>query len=106
MAALAACVATALVSAPAIAHDHEGHVWGRGHDRDDYEGHGWGRGHDRDDEGYRDHEWHGYHHGYEHGDRDWGYYGRPQYSYRCHRDGTTGALIGALAGGLLGNGLA
>jgi len=100
VAALAASVATALVPAAAMAHDHDGYAWGRGDD--------WGHGNGYRDQDYRD--------GYERHDDgrryyadtgyDQGYYGRPQYRYRCHRDGTTGAVIGAIAGGLLGNGLA
>ncbi len=98
--ALVASVATALVPAAAMAHDRDGYSWGRGDD--------WSYGN-----GYRDQN---YRHDYERRDDgrryyadtgyDRGYYGQPQYRYRCHRDGTTGALIGAIAGGLLGNGLA
>lgn len=34
------------------------------------------------------------------------YYAPTQYHYRCRRNGTTGAIVGAIAGGLLGNGIA
>lgn len=103
IAALTASVATAFTPVAAMAHDHDGYEWGRGDDR----------GYDN---GYRDHDRRDYRDGYEpreDGRRyyvetgyDREYYGRPQYRYRCHRDGTTGAIIGAIAGGLLGNGLA
>lgn len=33
-------------------------------------------------------------------------YGRPGYRYRCQGSGTTGTIVGAIAGGLIGNGLA
>lgn len=31
------------------------------------------------------------------------YYGRNSYSYRCRNDGTTGTVLGAIVGGLLGD---
>jgi hypothetical protein len=49
----------------------------------------------RDDRGY-----------YNQGGYAQGYRTPARYSYRCEGSGTTGTLIGALAGGLLGNGLA
>jgi len=51
----------------------------------------------------RDYENRGYYPNGGYGD---GNYGRPRVTYRCHNDGSTGAIIGALAGGLLGNGIA
>lgn len=84
-------------STPAMARDH-----GR------YQGH-YDRGYGYGDRHYRGY---GYDRGYRH-DRDYayrgGYYdGGPRYYrggyYRCGRDsGTGGAIIGAIAGGLLGN---
>lgn len=113
IAALAASVATALVPATAMAHDHYGNGWGYGrYQNDDGDG-GWyrhqrdgDRGYDRRDYGRDDRE--GYASNGYYADQGYrqAYYARPQYSYRCHSDGTTGAIIGALAGGLLGNGLA
>jgi len=50
----------------------------------------------------RDHGWHGHrsHHGYSNNH----YRGRHYAGYRCKRDsGTGGLLVGAIAGGLLGN---
>lgn len=110
MAALAASVATALVPAAAMAHDQYDN--GRGYDRYENGDGGW-YGHQRD--GYRGYDRSDYRGGYAGGygggyyaDPGYrqAYYGRPQYRYRCHNDGTTGTIIGALAGGLLGNGLA
>jgi hypothetical protein len=53
---------------------------------------------------------HGYHGGYGHGGYGHhGYGGRGGYyrgGYRCHSGGGTGAIIGALGGGLAGNAIA
>lgn len=45
----------------------------------------------------------GYHRGY---DRHHGYHGRGDYDRRCRNSGTGGAIIGGVAGGLLGNAVA
>jgi len=109
-----AMAAPALTPTAAFAQDNG---WHRGHDRgDDHRGDrgNWDRGHDRGD-----HSWRG-----DRNERGWdpqrSYYngnyqerrlGRNDRIYRggdgryyCKRnDGTTGLVIGALAGGLLGN---
>ena len=86
-AALAMGVASlAATATPAMARDG----WGRHYERGDYY---------RGDRGYR-----GYRDGYYRGDgyyRD-GYY-RGYRGYRCRDNGTGGTIIGAIAGGLLGN---
>lgn len=78
-----------IAATPAMARDHYRH-----YDRGDYY-----RGYDRGDH-YR-----GYNRGYDRGDyRD--YRGRNYYRgdrYRCRDNGTGGAIIGAIAGGLLGH---
>lgn len=125
IAAIAATFATAVMPAAAMAHDHDSYGWSRGDDRgyddggrdsDRYGDHPDYRGsYDRDGyagyngyDGGRDYYRNGYGRGGYYADTGYqqGYYGRPQYGYRCHRDGSTGAIIGALAGGLLGNGIA
>ncbi len=67
---------------------------------------GYYRGYDNYNRGYNNR---GYDRGYRgyRGDRDQyrnnrGYRGNDSY-YRCRRDGTAGTIIGAIAGGLLGN---
>lgn len=88
-AALAMGVASFAVAAPAQARHH--------YDRGDYyRGDGYNRGYN----GYRGN---GYYRGdgYYRGNR--AYYGDRRSSYRCRRgDGTTGTILGAIAGGLLG----
>ncbi|WP_426386588.1 glycine zipper 2TM domain-containing protein [Sphingobium sp. R-21] len=87
-AALAMGVASlAATATPAMARDG----WGRHYERGDYY---------RGDRGYR-----GYRDGYYRGDgyyRD-GYYRGYRGGYRCRDNGTGGTIIGAIAGGLLGN---
>jgi hypothetical protein len=120
MAALAATIVTAVVPAAAMAQDryHDGYAgyynqrqgdWQRrGDDRRDDRGYnrrqdGYAqRGYDapvryayRDDRGYYSQR------GYERG-----YRAPTGYSYRCQGSGTTGTILGAIAGGLLGNGVA
>src|SRR3546814_14599252 len=82
-------MATTAAPTAALAHDRGKHHWHKKHDR----GHYRDRGYDRDRGYYRDA-------GYYRGDR--------RYSgYRCKRDnGTGGLVIGAIAGGLLGNEIA
>ncbi|SEQ91697.1 glycine zipper 2TM domain-containing protein [Sphingobium sp. YR768] len=94
-AALAMGVASLAVSAaPAQARDHY-----RGYDRGDYYRGGYDRGYRGYDRGYRgDYYRGGYDRGYR-GDRYRGYRG----GYRCRDNGTGGTIIGAIAGGLLGN---
>jgi uncharacterized protein YcfJ len=95
-AALAMGIASfAATATPAAARDHD--RYGR-YDRGDYYG---GRGYDRGYRGY-DRDYRGYDRGYRgnsynRGDR---YY---RSSYRCRDNGTGGTIIGAIAGGLLGN---
>lgn len=84
----------AVTATPAMARDG----WGR-HDRGDYRGY---RGH----RGYRGDYYRGYRGGYR-GDYYRGYRGYRggdyRYRYRCRDNGTGGTIIGAIAGGLLGN---
>lgn len=82
-AAALASMAVVGVAVPAQARHHDG--WGGGHG---YHHGGYGHG------GYG-------HHGY-YGGRG-GYY---RGGYRCHSGGGTGAIIGALGGGLAGNAIA
>ena len=70
-------------------------------------------GGDRYEQAYRDAYRDGYNHGpryrERYGYRDGGrYYDRGDYRYRDYRrcDGTTGTIVGAIAGGLLGNAVA
>lgn len=100
-------------------HDQQGR-WGGGEDRRDDRGYARrdGSGRDREYRAYdnRGYENQGYYRGYSRQYENRGYYpengygggyqGRPRVTYRCHNDGSTGAIIGALAGGLLGNGIA
>src|SRR3546814_7474674 len=84
--AIAAMMATTAAPTAALAHDRGKHHWHKKHDR----GHYRDRGYDRDRGYYRDA-------GYYRGDRRY-------YGYRCKRDnGTGGLVIGAIAGGLMGN---
>lgn len=103
IAALAASLASAVLPSAAMAHDRYRGDWDRGgsyyQDDDD-----WGRRDDnyRYDRGRYDDD-RGYY-------ADSGYYPRDYHrryhGYRCHRDGSTGAILGALAGGLIGDGIA
>lgn len=124
--ALAASVATALAPSVAQARDHNSSGWqgdrGRGERRDGWDHDGRRGDHWRGDRGRG--EYRGYtggryysqpyygqgyyqdHASYADNGYGGGYYGRPTYRYRCHSDGAAGTIIGAIAGGLLGNGLA
>lgn len=110
-----------LTAAPAAARDHDGYGrgWDGGYDRGGYDRGGYGGGYE-----------HGYDRGYDRGYRGYrgpaaypgpvvyggpayyrpGYYrDAPRYrgnAYRCRDNGVGGALIGAVAGGLLGNSVA
>lgn len=119
-AAIAATTLTAITPTAVLAHDHGDrggwHQRGDNDDGDDrYQGREWNdRGrYERQGfyrEGYRDH---GYYRGDDryYGRRDGGYndrghgYRQPV-RYRCRDDGTGGLIIGAIAGGLLGNEIA
>jgi hypothetical protein len=89
---LAAISISAFSATPALArkhhHDYRPGDYYRGYDRGYDRGYGW-NGYDR---GYRDR-------GYRHNSR---YYDRYGYE-RCRDEGKGGAVIGAVAGGLLGN---
>ena len=129
-AVLATALTSAMVPVAASAHDHDGYGWqsdrgDRGDYRRDY------RAERRDDwryrrqgQGYYAAPAYGYGQGYAQGYGN--YYAQPGYGssyqretypvqqgyyqqnngYRCHSDGTTGAILGAIAGGLIGNGVA
>lgn len=60
--------------------------------------------------GYRGDRYRGYRDGYYRGDRSYrgrdGYYRGDRYRYRCRDSGAGGTVIGAIAGGLLGNSVA
>lgn len=94
---LAALSISTLSATPALArhdrHDYRPGDYYRGYDRGYDRGHGWS-GYDR---GYGDR-------GYRHnsGYNDGGYYDKNG-RYRCRDEGKGGAVIGAVAGGLLGN---
>ncbi len=124
-AALAASVATALVPSAAMARDHgwsDSDRGDRGNWRDDDHGRGNHRGWDHGDrrdhyryrggyDGYSGRYAQSYGRGYYResayeGDGRYGgaYYGRP--TYRCGNNGSAGTIIGAIAGGLIGNGIA
>jgi hypothetical protein len=105
VAALAASFVTGAVPTVAMAHPRYDDSWGQQRDGDQGGDRGWYRRHRDDGRGYEPQGY--YDRGYyaQAGYRD-EYRARPDYGYRCHRDGTTGAIIGALAGGLLGHGLA
>ncbi|WP_298670717.1 glycine zipper 2TM domain-containing protein [uncultured Sphingomonas sp.] len=118
-AAMAATFAAAIMPAAAVAQDR---YWnGRADDRYDHSrfderdryqgGDNWRDRRSWDDRGYRSRGWEndgysrdrGY---YDQTGYERSYYARPQYHYRCRRSGTTGTIVGAIAGGLLGNGIA
>ncbi len=117
-AALIATVAAGLVPATASARDRDGY---RNNDSRDYRGDR--RDYDRGDRYYGRHD-NGRHNGWSKHRRGYGgdgYYGRQSYAYggdryydrgryyrgdRCRRDGSTGTILGAIAGGLIGNGVA
>jgi hypothetical protein len=86
--AAATMVVTSLgVAAPASARDHGYDRYGNGRYERDY------RGYQRDD--YRDYRRNDY--------RDARYQNNYRGNYRCNNDGTTGTIIGAIAGGLIGH---
>lgn len=92
-AALAMGAASLAVTAkPAMARDG----WGRHYDRGDYY---------RGDRGYRGYRGDGYYRGggYYRGDSYYRGYRGYRGGYRCRDNGTGGTIIGAIAGGLLGN---
>jgi hypothetical protein len=98
-AALATVAGGALAAAPANAQYYGGYNGGyssRGH-----YGNGYNRGYygNRDYYGNR-YSANRYGTGY-YGNRS--YYGRNSYSYRCRGNGTTGTVLGAIVGGLLGD---
>ena len=106
---LAASVALAAIPTTAMAHDHYYSGWSQD-DEDNYDDDGgvysdypdYSYGHDYYDNGYYGQD-DSYYAGSGYDD---GYYRQPRYRYRCHGSGTTGAIVGAIAGGLLGNGIA
>jgi Ni/Co efflux regulator RcnB len=125
-AAVAATLVTAMAPVTAMAQDryrsdgegysqpdeHGGWSRDRGDEHGNWRDHqGYDRQHDRYAErgfrgeqvGYRYDNRRGY---YERAGYDGSYYNRPIYRYRCQGNGTTGTIVGAIAGGLLGNGLA
>ena len=112
--AIVASLGTAVVPTAATARDHDRYDnsgygdYGRG-DRYDNGRHGGYRNDGyRNDRRYRDGRY----------DNRRGYYGQQAYGggygnyyrgrdrYRCHNNGSTGTIVGAIAGGLLGNGIA
>lgn len=132
-AVLAASLAAAVAPVAASAHDHDGYGWqddenggyGRG---DDWRAREW-QARERQRIEYQRRAYYerraeyqqrayGYNNGYA-GGYNGGYYAQPAYNgyereayvqpyrqdngYRCHGDGTGGAILGALAGGLLGH---
>jgi hypothetical protein len=115
--ALAASAAMAIAPGVASAHDYDGR--GYYHERRDDDDRGYRhRDEWRGDRGYRGDRY-GYgaprggyyaYGGYPSYDAGPGYYrDRGNYrreNYRCRSDGTTGTIIGAIAGGLIGNGIA
>ncbi len=81
------------VTAPAMA---RGDYYGRG----DYNQGGYNRGYDRGQYySGRDTSYNESQRGYYNGNN----YNRGRQNYRCRNDGTTGTIVGAIAGGLLGN---
>ncbi len=128
MAAAAATMATAIVPATAMAQDryHSGYDgysqqdeqegWSRDrgderrnwHDRQGYDRQAYDRSGDRyADRGYQaDYRYDDNQIRYDQSGYDRRNYGRPTYRYRCQGSGATGTIVGALAGGLIGHGLA
>ncbi len=121
MAALAATIITAIVPAAAMAQDRYGDGYAGYNGYDQRQG-DWQRpGDNRDDRGYNGREdaysapdyrrapvRYAYRDDrpyYDQGGYERGYHGPVSYGYRCQGSGTTGTIVGALAGGLLGNGL-
>lgn len=98
-AALATVAGGTLAAAPANAQYYGGGYSSRG-----YYGNGYNRGYygSRYNNGYYGNRYYGnrYGTGY-YGNRS--YYGRNSYSYRCRGSGTTGTVLGAIVGGLLGD---
>lgn len=107
LAALATSLAGVIIPSAAMAHDryYDGGYGGGYYSRDD----GWrDRGYDRYDR-YEGYGGYGYRHGDDYAYRgyDRGYYRHHRDDrYRCRGDGTAGTIIGAIAGGLIGNGIA
>lgn len=104
--ALATAAGTTIAAAPAQAQYYNGYQTSRG-----YYGNGYNNGRyaQRDYRNYGNHYGsryvdtrynNGYGNGY-YGNRS--YYGRNSYSYRCRSNGTTGTVLGAIVGGLLGD---
>lgn len=84
-------------AAPAMARDYYGNGY-RGYDRGDYYRGGDYRGYDRGyDRGYYNRGGYGY---------NGNSYNRGRNYYRCRNDGATGTILGAVAGGLIGNSVA
>lgn len=126
MAALAATIVTAMFPAAAMAQDHyaDRYAGYSGYDQPqgDWQRQGdhlrdWAdsRGYDRRQDAYADRYYepapvrYGYRNApgyYDQRSYAPAYRGQVSYRYRCQGSGTTGTIIGALAGGLLGNGLA
>ena len=108
MAALAATVVTPKVPAAALAQDrYHGGYYSYDQRQDDWQRQGdyrreWRgeRGYDRRQDGYARRGYYSQD-GYERT-----YRAPTRYSYRCQGSGTTGTILGAIAGGLLGNGVA
>jgi len=72
--------------------------WDGGYERGDYYRDGYG------DRGYRNGAYNnGYNGGYNRGYYNGNSYNRGRNYYRCRNDGAAGTVIGAIAGGLLGN---
>ncbi len=98
---IAFALSTVAVSIPTTAlAGHEHYSSSRGDDGDDEDGdHG---DEHRQYQRHYDHERQNYD---EHDARDQQYYRDTHYDrgYRCHSDGTAGLIVGALAGGYLGN---
>jgi hypothetical protein len=97
MGAVAAMVLGSLgAAAPAMARPG----WDGGYERGDYYRGDYGRG----SYGYNGYD-RGYNGGYNRGYNGYNGYGynRGRNYYRCRNDGTAGTVIGAIAGGLLGN---
>jgi hypothetical protein len=104
---LAALVAaTALTALPAAAEARS--YYGYGYSQNYYDSpYDYGSGYSGYGDGYRYRPgdyYYGRNYGSYYGRGSYGrnYYGRNYYRNRCHRDGTTGAILGAVAGGLLG----
>ena len=119
MAIAATMVSAAVLPASAMAQDRSWNDGAYHHRQDDNRG--WGHNQGRDNNWRDGNRWDGrgsypqqQWNGGRYNDRSYydqsayrrGYNDRPTYRYRCQGSGTTGTIVGALAGGLLGNGLA